>query len=506
MLSAPRKRAALRAVRTLPPAVLALLLSASAPLFAADYYVDPAGKGPSGTGVNTFTTVQAAINDVSGGTVSNPTRIHIYPGTYTEHVSVPSNRSNLQLVGMTANPADTVLTYNLNATSSDGNGGTVGTQGSASTTVSATNFTAANITFANSTPYGIAQAVAFLSQNDKTAMLNCRFLGFQDTFYLKQGRDYISNSFVTGTVDYIFGNSTSVFDNCTIDTALHGATITAPNTQPATAVGYVFRNCKLTADTGVSSSSVYLSRPWQYSTADSSNIYLNCAIGSLIRSAGWSTWDSGNTNPGGDTRYAEFGSTDLNGNTLSTAGRVSWSHQLTAAQANQYTLNHIFGPGSYWSTNGWPAVWETTSNGATLDHHATAYSNWGSGDTWDPTAQLSHLPGVLSGDTNFDNKVDVTDLGNLASNYGATSGATWAQGDFDYDGAINVTDLGDLASNFGAIGGIFSTSATMSAAAMPSTASIPEPATSAVLVVFVLANARRRILDWSPRPRTRGRG
>jgi pectinesterase len=478
-----------------------LLLAVTA--WAADYYVDPTGKGPGGNGVNTFTTVQAAINGVPAGTTANPTRIRIYPGTYTEHLSVPSNRSNLQLVGMTTNPADTVLTFNLNATSPNGSGGTVGTSGSASTTVSASGFTAANITFANSTPYGIAQAVAFLSQADKTALLNCRFTGFQDTLYLKNGRDYLANCSVTGTVDYIFGNSTALFEGCTVDTALHGATITAPNTTPATAVGYVFHNCRLTADAGVSSASVYLSRPWQYSTADSSNIYLNCQMGSFIRSAGWSTWDSNNTNPGGDTRYAEYASTDLSGNSLNVTGRVNWSHQLTAAQASQFTPNHIFGPGSYWATNAWPAVWQAASNGATLDNHASTYTNWGSGDTWDPTGQLSYLPGVAPGDTNLDGKVDVTDLGNLAGSYGAASGATWSQGDFNHDGAVNVTDLGDLASNYGASSPIGALSAVATAAA---SVAVPEPCGLLASTLVLLSFApRRRSQLWSPRPRIRGR-
>jgi len=56
---------------------------------------------------------------------------------------------------------------------------------------------------------------------------------------------------------------------------------------------------------------------------------------------------------------------------------------------------------------------------------------------------------TLRGDTNLDGHVDVTDLGNFASNYGRASGATWASGDFNGDGAINVTDLGDLASAYG---------------------------------------------------------
>jgi hypothetical protein len=56
---------------------------------------------------------------------------------------------------------------------------------------------------------------------------------------------------------------------------------------------------------------------------------------------------------------------------------------------------------------------------------------------------------VLAGDANFDNSVDVGDLGILAANYGKTSGATWDLGDFNGDGAVDVGDLGILAANYG---------------------------------------------------------
>src|SRR5206468_12811637 len=56
---------------------------------------------------------------------------------------------------------------------------------------------------------------------------------------------------------------------------------------------------------------------------------------------------------------------------------------------------------------------------------------------------------TLLGDTNPDGQVDVTDLGNLASSYGVTSGAKWVQGDTNYSGSVDVTDLGNLASNYG---------------------------------------------------------
>jgi hypothetical protein len=53
----------------------------------------------------------------------------------------------------------------------------------------------------------------------------------------------------------------------------------------------------------------------------------------------------------------------------------------------------------------------------------------------------------VPGDCNLDGRVNVIDLGLLASNYNQTSGQ-WANADFNGDGVTNVIDLGLLASNY----------------------------------------------------------
>ncbi len=57
---------------------------------------------------------------------------------------------------------------------------------------------------------------------------------------------------------------------------------------------------------------------------------------------------------------------------------------------------------------------------------------------------------LIPGDANKDGKVNVVDLGILATNYGKTSGTSWETGDFNDDGNVNVVDLGILATNYGA--------------------------------------------------------
>jgi len=55
----------------------------------------------------------------------------------------------------------------------------------------------------------------------------------------------------------------------------------------------------------------------------------------------------------------------------------------------------------------------------------------------------------LDGDADEDGDVDLSDLGALGTNYGATGGMTWAQGDFDCDGDVDLSDLGTLGTYYG---------------------------------------------------------
>ena len=115
--------------------------------------------------------------------------------------------------------------------------------------------------------------------------------------------------------------------------------MTAASTPEDIAVGYVFKNCKLTANPGVDK--VYLGRPWRPYAA---TVFINCEMGKHIRPEGWHNW--GKEENEKTARYAEYNST---GEGAAPAGRVKWAKQLTKKEAAQYDdLNYIYRMCSDW--------------------------------------------------------------------------------------------------------------------------------------------------------------
>jgi pectinesterase len=317
---------------------LCILLCACSISRADDFTVDPSGAQ------GTFRTMQAALKVAPAGSATNRTRILIKPGTYEEQITVPQNLRYLTFVGQGTKPEDVVLTFNLSAKSTKGGGGVVGTSGSSSMFINANDFTAENLTFANSTPPKIAQAVALKPQADRLAFFNCRFIGYQDTLYACKARQYYKDCFITGTVDFIFGDATAAFDHCTIESTDKGY-ITAPSTAKQSPFGLVFLDCKLTAAGALvkQKPSVYLGRPWR---PDGAATFIRCRMGPHIYPVGWDNWRNEANEK--TARFAEFGSMELDGKPLEVSKRAAWSKQLTDAQVKEYTVDKILGGDDVW--------------------------------------------------------------------------------------------------------------------------------------------------------------
>jgi len=285
-------------------------------------------------GAGDFTSIQAAVDSLSS---TNPTTtvLRIAPGTYQEKlvIDVP----NLILCGETGQASATLLTYGDNANTPKAGGGTLGTTGSASTRIASNHVSAENLTFANSTPLGGSQAVALLVTGDAVQFRDCRFLSYQDTLYVRHARQYFRDCYIEGSVDFIFGDATAVFQDCTVHNAAAGTAVTAPNTPQAVAYGLVFFGGELTAAGNVSGNSVSLGRNWG---AYGSTTFLHTILGGHIRPAGWQAMGS---NTLATARFAEYQTTGDGATSSDLAARVPESRQLSADEAAAYTLQNILG-------------------------------------------------------------------------------------------------------------------------------------------------------------------
>ena len=282
-------------------------------------------------GTGNFRTLQEAIESARAF-MDYTVTIYVKNGVYKEKVIVPSWVENIDIIGEDRDK--TIITYDDHA-----NINKMGTFRTYTVKVEGSDITFKNLTIENNAAQ-LGQAVALHTEGDRLKFINCRILGNQDTIYTgaKFTRLYFKDCYIDGTTDFIFGPSTALFENCEIRSKTNSY-VTAASTPEDIAVGYVFKNCKLTANPGVDK--VYLGRPWRPYAA---TVFINCEMGKHIRPEGWHNW--GKEENEKTARYAEYDST---GEGAAAAGRVKWAKQLTKKEAAQYDdLNYIYRMCSDW--------------------------------------------------------------------------------------------------------------------------------------------------------------
>jgi pectinesterase len=281
-------------------------------------------------GTGDYNTIQDAIDAMRVYPLA-PITLYIKNGTYREKIELPAPNTDVSFIG--ENVDSTIIVYD------DYSGkGKHTTFTSYTAKISGNRFRAANISFVNSAgPVG--QALALYVDADKAVFTNCKFLGNQDTIFSsgETSRQLFDHCFIEGTTDFIFGPGTAVFNACTIRSKSNSF-ITAASTPKGNKYGFVFLDCTITADSGVSKLS--LGRPWRnYSRT----VFLRCNLPAAVTATGWDNW--GNPENEKTAFYAEYKNS---GPGAATAGRVKWSKQLTSKEASGYTLTQIFGPAETW--------------------------------------------------------------------------------------------------------------------------------------------------------------
>ena len=296
-------------------------------------------------GNGNFTSIQEAVNSVRD-LLQERITIHIRKGVYHEKLIIPSWKTKISLIG--DDIENTIITNGdysgkPNIENKDAFGkDKFSTFTSYTVLVQGNDFLAKNITIEN-TSGAVGQAVALHVEGDRCELINCKISGNQDTLYAatENSRQLYIDCFIEGTTDFLFGEATVVFLNCTIK-SLANSYITAAATTPHQAFGFVLINCKLVSDTNVTK--VFLGRPWR---PFAKTVYINCELGRHIVPEGWNPWKGDAMWPDKEKTalYAEYGNT---GEGASVTKRVSWSKQLTETEANQYSISHILGGKDNW--------------------------------------------------------------------------------------------------------------------------------------------------------------
>jgi pectinesterase len=97
----------------------------------------------------------------------------------------------------------------------------------------------------------------------------------------------------------------------------------------------------------------YLGRPWRWDRGSRAAVaFIRCNMEPHIRPEGWTPWDlkdKKNTDPASVTRYYEFGTRDMDDQPMDVSQRVPWSHQLSADDAKQYTVENILKGTDNWN-------------------------------------------------------------------------------------------------------------------------------------------------------------
>jgi pectinesterase len=284
------------------------------------------------TGKADYRSIQSALDAVPSGN-NEAILIQVAPGIYSEVITVDARKSFITLQGSDA--ANTIIRFNNHAGTRLSNGDTLNTWTCATAFIYGNDFTARNISFVNDAGFSAGQAVALRVEGNRARFFSCRMTGFQDVLFLSGSgvKQYFQDCYMEGTTDFIFGAATAVFQSCHIHSKKNSH-VTAASTNSIIPFGFVFFDCKLTADENINK--VSLGRPW---SPTASVTYIRCEMGAHIIPEGWNNWK----NPANEAtaRYAEYGSYGPGGNT---SKRASWSKQLTAAEAASIHLEKVFAP------------------------------------------------------------------------------------------------------------------------------------------------------------------
>lgn len=268
-------------------------------------------------------TIQKAIDSLIDS--SDIATIYIANGIYKEKIKI--TRPNITLIGESIDGV--IITNNDYATKIHEDGLPYNTFRTYTLMVNTSNITIKNLTIANSSNIDypeikVGQAVSLAVNGDMVKVDNCKLKSYQDTVYLgplpenlifryngfldddervipDNYRVVFTNTYIEGTIDFVFGSAKAYFNNCIFHSLAEGGYVFAPSTYENDFYGFTVNSCHFSSNN--STPSTFIARPWRdYGKV----VILNSTYDNHILDEGFNKWD--NTSRDKTCRFYEYNS------------------------------------------------------------------------------------------------------------------------------------------------------------------------------------------------------
>jgi len=215
-------------------------------------------------------------------------------------------------------------------------------------------FIAKGVSIVNSAGPEKGQAVALLVGGDRSVVYQCEVKAHQDTLFTHSNRQFYAESDISGTVDFIFGNSAVVFQRCNIQARKPSPgqqdVVTAQGRDdPNQNTGISIHRCRIAGASDLGRTPVYLGRPWKrYARV----AVMESTLDGSVAPAGWLAWPD---QPAPSTTPLYYGEYRNTGAGAETKGRVTWTGvhtSLSTADAAKFTVEKFIMGNSWLGATG----------------------------------------------------------------------------------------------------------------------------------------------------------
>jgi hypothetical protein len=365
-----------------------------------------------------YATLQAAYAAAPAGTATSPTVIGIMPnvynlngGQFTPGLTISKNY--ITLLGLTNDHRNVVLAGNLG--NEEGAGDATDTYNGYVIVVSATGFSAINLTILNycnlnyeypgdpsknltETSSVITQAVALQTSGDKHIFDHVALLSRLDTTFIGSTRAYFNDVYIEGTNDFIGGGTESVWENSTV--------YFPTGSGEGTVSGTVFINSTFAVPAG-GSFEFYKGPTSGGAYPEGSTLpaaVINCVL--PVNTAGnTDAWVLGYAPAHQNIYSLTYQNVDTNGNPVLIAdasqGPITYTlgRELTAQQAEAFNPGNILSATPTGVQDNWdPAGFLATYTGQTVPGLAY-YNSMGEGSLPFGMGMTNGSPSIISGQT-----------------------------------------------------------------------------------------------------------